>query len=144
MLKIGKLEEAANQKINVTIGTSESTYFENGKKNQTILRPELEIEIEGTVDDNNYLFNFYIDKPFEEYLDMKNYEKVTIDSSFIKEDFAQINDKYQAFPIINIEVLKLAKTLTFIVKMQSTFDEYFATSEFDITIDTIENAIKKD
>ena len=32
MLRIGKLDEASNEKINVTIGTLESTHFEDGKK----------------------------------------------------------------------------------------------------------------
>lgn len=144
MFKIGKLDDASNERINVTIGTSESTHFEDGKKTKTILRPELEIEIEGTVENNNYFFNFYIDKPFEEYLNMKNYERVPIENSYIKEDFATINGKYETFPIVNIEVLKLSKTLTFIVKIKSTFDEYFAISEFDVSVNLIENAIQKD
>ena len=58
MLRIGQLDEASNEKINVTIGTLESTHFEDGKKIKTTTRPELEIEIEGTIDKDSYFFNF--------------------------------------------------------------------------------------
>ncbi len=144
MLRIGKLDEASNEKINVTIGTLESTHFEDGKKIKTTTRPELEIEIEGTIDKDNYFFNFYIDKPFEDYLKMKNYERVKIENSNIKEDFATINNQYETFPLMNIEVLRLSTTLVFVVNMQSSFDDYFATSEFNVPLTTIENALKKD
>ena len=144
MLKIGKLDEASNEKINVTIGTLESTHFENGEKVKTTTRPELEIEIEGMIDKDTYFFNFYIDTPFDDYLKMKNYERVKIENSNIKEDFATINGQYETFPITTIEVLRLSTTLVFVVKMQSTFDDYFATSEFNVPLTTIENALKKD
>lgn len=144
MLRIGKLEDASNEKVNVTIGTLESTHFENGEKVKTTTRPELEIELEGTIDKDTYFFNFYIDKPFDEYLKMKNYERTKIENSNIKEDFATINGQYETFPLINIEVLRLDTTLVFVVNMQSTFDDYFATSEFNVPLTTIENALKND
>jgi hypothetical protein len=144
MLRIGKLDEASNEKINVTIGTLESTHFENGKKIKTTTRPELEIEIEGTIDKDSYFFNFYIDKPFEDYLKMKNYERVKIENSNIKEDFAKINGQYETLHLMNIEVLRLSTTLVFVVNMQSSFDDYFATSEFNVPLTTIENALKQD
>ena len=144
MLRIGKLEDASNEKVNVTIGTLEETHFEDGQKIKTITRPELEIELEGRIDKDSYFFNFYIDKPFNEYLQMKNYERVKIENSNIIEDFATINGQYETFPLINIEVLRLDKTLVFVVNMQSSFDDYFATSEFNVPLTTIENALKND
>ena len=144
MLRIGKLEDASNEKVNVTIGTLESTHFENGEKVKTTTRPELEIELEGTIDKDTYFLNFYIDKPFDEYLKMKNYERTKIENSNIKEDFATINGQYETFPLMNIEVLRLDKTLVFVVNMQSSFDDYFATSEFNVPLTTIENALKQD
>ena len=144
MLRIGKLEDASNEKVNVTIGTLESTHFENGEKVKTTARPELEIELEGTIDKDTYFLNFYIDKPFDEYLKMKNYERTKIENSNIKEDFATINGQYETFPLMNIEVLRLDKTLVFVVNMQSSFDDYFATSEFNVPLTTIENALKQD
>ena len=144
MLRIGKLEAASNEKANVTIGTLESPHFENGEKVKTTTRPELEIELEGTIDKDTYFFNFYIDKPFDEYLKMKNYERTKIENSNIKEDFATINGQYETFPLMNIEVLRLDKTLVFVVNMQSSFDDYFATSEFNVPLTTIENALKQD
>jgi hypothetical protein len=144
MLRIGKLEDASNEKVNVTIGTLEETHIEDGQKIKTITRPELEIELEGRIDKDSYFFNFYINKPFNEYLQMKNYERVKIENSNIIEDFATINGQYETFPLINIEVLRLDKTLVFVVNMQSSFDDYFATSEFNVPLTTIENALKND
>ena len=75
---------------------------------------------------------------------MKNYERVKIENSNIKEDFATINGQYETFPLMNIEVLRLSTTLVFVVNMQSSFDDYFATSEFNVPLTTIENALKQD
>ena len=83
MLRIGKLLDAQNEKVNVKVSTMQIMHFENGKKSKTEERPELEIEIEGIVDGDSYYFDFYIQKPFEEYLSMKNYERITLDKTEI-------------------------------------------------------------
>lgn len=143
MLKIGKLEDADNEKINVQIRTLEQWHYEDGKKKSTTTRPELEIEIEGTINNNTYHFDFYIEKPFEEYLNMKNYEKIELHKSQYQEDFATLNDEYETFPDTKIEVLRVNNVITFVVHMKSAFDDYFLTSEFNVPLPTIENALKK-
>ena len=47
-----------------------------GRENSAFTIPELEIELEGTIDKDTYFFNFYIDKPFDEYLKMKKSKKI--------------------------------------------------------------------
>ena len=144
MLKIGKLQDAQNEKVNVKVSTLESWHFEDGKKTKTEKRPELEIEIEGMVDKDKYYFDFYIQKPFEEYLNMKNYERIELDRSYFIEDFANINNEYETFPDTKVEILRINNTITFVVHMKSAFDDYFITSEFNVPITTIENALKQD
>ena len=65
MLRIGKLLDAENEKVNVKVSTLQSMHFEDGKKTKTEERPELEIEIEGIVNGDSYYFDFYIQKPFQ-------------------------------------------------------------------------------
>jgi hypothetical protein len=144
MLKIGKLEDADNEKINVQITTLEQWHFEDGKKKNKTSRPELEIEIEGTINNNTYRFDFYIEKPFEEYLNMKNYERIELHNSQYHEDFASLNDEYETFPDTKIDVVRVNSVITFVVHMKSAFDDYFITSEFNVPLTTIENALKKD
>jgi hypothetical protein len=142
MLKIGKLQDAENEKVNVKVGILESVHFEDGKKSKVEERPELEIEIEGMINGDTFFFDFYIQKPFEEYLAMKNYEKIVLDKSLFKEDYANFNNEYESFPETKVEILKINNTLTFIINMKSFFDDYFITSEFNVPITTIENALK--
>ena len=142
MLKIGKLQDAENEKVNVKVGILESVHFEDGKKSKVEERPELEIEIEGMINGDTFFFDFYIQKPFEEYLIMKNYEKIVLDKSLFKEDYANFNNEYESFPETKVEILKINNTLTFIINMKSFFDDYFITSEFNVPITTIENALK--
>lgn len=142
MLKIGKLQDAENEKVNVKVGILESVHFEDGKKSKVEERPELEIEIEGMINGDTFFFDFYIQKPFEEYLAMKNYERIVLDKSLFKEDYANFNNEYESFPETKVEILKINNTLTFIINMKSFFDDYFITSEFNVPITTIENALK--
>jgi hypothetical protein len=144
MFKIGKLQTADHEKVNIEVKISEIWEYKNGKKIKTEERPELEIEIEGQIDKEKYAFHFYIDKPFEEYLKMKNYERIKLENCSIKDDEATINDQFETFPIMSTEVLRLNSTLVFVVCMKSTFDDYFATTEFNVPLSTIENALKKD
>ena len=144
MLRIGKLQDAQNEKVNVKVSTMQIMHFENGKKSKTEERPELEIEIEGIVDGDSYYFDFYIQKPFEEYLSMKNYERITLDKSQFIEDFANFNSEYETFPDATVDIQRINNTITFIVNMKSAFDDYFHTSEFNVPITTIENALKLD
>ena len=143
MLRIGKLLDAQNEKVNVKVSTMQIMHFENGKKSKTEERPELEIEIEGIVDGDSYYFDFYIQKPFEEYLSMKNYERITLDKSQFIEDFANFNSEYETFPDETVDIQRINNTITFIVNMKSAFDDYFLTSEFNVPLPTIENALKK-
>ena len=75
---------------------------------------------------------------------MKNYEKIELHKSQYQEDFATLNDEYETFPDTKIEVLRVNNVITFVVHMKSAFDDYFLTSEFNVPLPTIENALKKD
>lgn len=144
MLKIGKLQAAENEKINVKVTLSESWHYEDGKKIKSEKKPELEIEIEGKVNNDSYYFDFYVQKPFEEYINMKNYERVELEKKYFIEDFANFNHEYETFPDTKIEILRINSTITFVVHMKSAFDDYFLTSEFNVPITTMENALKQD
>ena len=144
MLRIGKLLDAESEKVNVKVSTMQIMHFENGKKAKTEERPELEVEIEGIVNGDTYYYDFYIQKPFEEYLAMKNYEKLPLDKSQFIEDFANFNNEYETFPDAKVEIQRINNTITFIVNMKSAFDDYFLTSEFNVPITTFENALKLD
>ena len=75
---------------------------------------------------------------------MKNYERIPLDKSQFIEDFANFNNEYETFPDAKVEIQRINNTITFIVNMKSAFDDYFLTSEFNVPLTTIENALKLD
>ena len=135
MIRIGTLKDAINERITVIPKIAEVTNFEDGKKVSTINQKELEVEIECTLEDKTYFFNFYVIKPFAEYINMKNYEKFQLKKTQIIEDFATINDEYETFPNIDIEIIKLNNKIVFTTNILSSMNEYFITAEFEVSLD---------
>ena len=141
MIKFGTLKQVDKEKINISIGKNETTTFKDGKKEKTTISPELEIEFEFTIDNNNYYFDFYITKPFEDYLKLNNYDKINIDKKYIIEDYALLNNEYATFPNIEIDVQKLGNNLVFTFNVKEYYDEYFFTVEKEFSLSNINESI---
>ena len=141
MIKFGKLQQVDHEEINILVGQLEITEFKDGKKQPTKIQPELEIDINFSINNTEYNYDFYIETPFEEYLKLNNYEKIKISEEYIKEDVCLINDEVIPLPKIEIEVQKINDNLIFIISAKSFFDEYFFTLEQELSLANIEQAI---
>ena len=143
MIKFGTLKNVDKEDIKISVAIFESSSYKDGKKLPPIITPEIEFEIKYSIDNDNYYYDFYITKPFEDYLELKNYDKIKIEEQNIHEDFTTLNDVSASLPLLEIKVQRINDNLIFVIDGKAFFDEYFCTIECEYPLENIKNTLKE-
>lgn len=143
MIKFGTLKSVDKEDIKISVAKLESSSYKDGKKLPPIITTEIEFEIKYSIDNDNYYYDFYITKPFEDYLELKNYDKIKIEEQYIHEDFTTLNDVSASLPSLEIKVQRINDNLIFVIDGKAFFDEYFCTIECEYPLEKIKNTLKE-
>lgn len=143
MIRFGTLKNVDKEDIKISITQLETTGYKDGIKQPPVITPEIDFEINFTIDNDNYYYVFYITKPFEDYLELKNYDKIKIEEQYIHEEFTTLNDVSASFPSLEIKVQRINDNLIFVIDGKAFFDEYFCTIECEYPLENIKNTLKE-
>ena len=143
MIKFGTLKNVDKEDIKISVAKLESSSYKDGKKLPPIITTEIEFEIKYSIDNDNYYYDFYITKSFEDYLELKNYDKIKIEEQYIHEDFTTLNDVSASLPSLEIKVQRINDNLIFVIDGKAFFDEYFCTIECEYPLENIKNTLKE-
>lgn len=133
MFKIARsiptLQESNNiQVVEASIGQYDS------KSNKTIYtkKKELEIDISGRIDNDEYSVHFIITKPFQDYLNIESYDKILIKKENIRDNYITVNGITYLDIILDLAVLKFDKKLIFTMMFRNYKEDIFGTAEVEL------------
>lgn len=138
MFKIAKNKQVDNENIDIEIVDAEvGTFNRETKKSEMLKIQQLSVSISGNINNNSYCLHFIINKPISDYLNIKKYDKIKMDSNKIIDNYMVINGVAYLDIMINIEIIKFNDKLIFELLFQESDREYFGTAEFEMSLKEI-------
>lgn len=138
MFKIGRSISTLQESNNIQVVEASIGHYDS-KSNKTIYtkKKELDIDISGRIGNDEYSLHFIITTPFEDYLNIEEYDKIFIKKEDIRDNYMTVNGRTYLDIILDIEVLKFSKKLIFTMRFRNYEDDIFGTSEVELTLDKL-------
>ena len=141
MFKVARSIQVSKEKVIVQIVEAKIGHFDTEKK-KTIYQKqkELEITITGFINNEKNYIHFILNKPFEELLTIKKFQKIDIKKNEIIDNYLVNDGKMSVVEIENFEILRFSKSLIISFEYKTFENDFFGVVEIEVEINTLTEA----
>lgn len=141
MFKVARSIQVSKEKVIVQIVEAKIGHFDTEKK-KTIYQKqkELEITITGFINNEKNYIHFILNKPFEELLTIKKFQKIDIKKNEIIDNYLVNDGKMSVVEIENFEILRFSKSFIISFEYKTFENDFFEVVEIEVEINTLTEA----
>ena len=141
MFKVARSIQVSKEKVIVQIVEAKIGHFDTEKK-KTIYKKqkELEITVTGFINNEKNYIHFILNKPFEELLTIKKFQKIDIKKNEIIDNYLVNDGKMSVVEIENFEILRFSKSFIISFDYKTFEQDFFGLAEIEVEINTLTEA----
>ena len=143
MFKVAKSIQVSKEKAIAQVVETKIGHFDTEKK-KTIYKKqkELEITVTGFINNEENYIHFILNKPLEEILAIKNFQKIDIKKNEIIDNYLVNDGKMAVVEIENLEILRFNKSLIISFDYKTFEKDFFGLAEIEVEINTLPETFK--
>ena len=143
MFKVAKSIQVSKEKAIAQVVEAKIGHFDTEKK-KTIYKKqkELEITVTGFINNEENYIHFILNKPLEEILAIKNFQKIDIKKNEIIDNYLVNDGKMSIVEIENLEILRFSKSFIISFNYKTFEQDFFGLAEIEVEINTLTETFK--